>query len=79
MRNNTVFINGKIAWIFNSFDIDISFFRDLIETLKRDGVLRSVSRGVDPRYELIAVMRAVQKDGMFGRMWPPLGRGREEA
>ena len=35
----------------------------LIEALERDGVLRSVSRAVDPRYELIAVMRAVQKAG----------------
>ena len=41
----------------------LTSFRDLIEALKRGGVLRSVSRAVDPRYELIAVMRAVQKAG----------------
>ena len=41
----------------------LTSFRDLIEALERDGVLRSVSRAVDPRYELIAVMRAVQKAG----------------
>jgi UbiD family decarboxylase len=41
----------------------LTSFRELIGALKRDGVLRSVSRAVDPRYELIAVMRAVQKAG----------------
>ena len=41
----------------------LTSFRDLIDALKRDGILRSVSRAVDPRYELIAVMRAVQKAG----------------
>ena len=39
----------------------LTSFRDLIEAVKRDGVLRSISRAVDPRYELIAVMRAVQR------------------
>ena len=41
----------------------LTSFRDLIEAVKRDGVLRSISRAVDPRYELIAVMRAVQRAG----------------
>ena len=41
----------------------LTSFRDLIQTLKRAGTLRSISRAVDPRYELIAVMRAVQKAG----------------
>ena len=41
----------------------LTSFRELIDALKRSGILRSVSRAVDPRYELIAVMRAVQKAG----------------
>ena len=38
-------------------------FRDLIGVLRANGTLRSVSRAVEPRYELIAIMRAVQKAG----------------
>ncbi|MBX9841364.1 MAG: UbiD family decarboxylase [Xanthobacteraceae bacterium] len=41
----------------------LTSFRELIDALERSGVLRSISRAVDPRYELIAVMRAVQKAG----------------
>ncbi len=41
----------------------LTSFRELLEALGRGGTLRSVSRAVDPRYELIAVMRAVQKLG----------------
>lgn len=38
----------------------ISTFRGLIEALQQNGTLRSVSREVDPRHELVAVMRRVQ-------------------
>jgi UbiD family decarboxylase len=41
----------------------LTSFRSLIEALKNSGTLRTVSRAVDPRHELIAVMRAVQKAG----------------
>ena len=35
----------------------LTSFRSLIDSLERSGTLRSVSRAVDPRHELIAVMR----------------------
>ncbi|AMN45342.1 UbiD family decarboxylase [Rhodoplanes sp. Z2-YC6860] len=41
----------------------LTSFRSLIDSLERSGTLRSISRPVDPRHELIAVMRAVQKAG----------------
>ena len=41
----------------------LTSFRSLIEALKNSGTLRTVSRSVNPRHELIAVMRAVQKAG----------------
>lgn len=41
----------------------LTSFRDLIAALKRNGTLRSISRPVDPRFELVAIMRAVQRSG----------------
>jgi 2,5-furandicarboxylate decarboxylase 1 len=41
----------------------LTSFRDLIGVLAANGTLRSISRAVDPRYELVAIMRAVQKRG----------------
>jgi UbiD family decarboxylase len=41
----------------------LTSFRDLIGILAANGTLRSISRAVDPRYELVAIMRAVQKRG----------------
>jgi len=38
-------------------------FRGLIESLRQQDVLRSISRPVDPVHELVAVMRRVQKSG----------------
>ena len=36
-------------------------FRELLEWLKQNGDLASVSRAVDPKHELAAVMRCMQK------------------
>jgi 2,5-furandicarboxylate decarboxylase 1 len=36
-------------------------FRELLEHLKKEGTLKTVSRPVDPRHELTAVMRTMQK------------------
>jgi 2,5-furandicarboxylate decarboxylase 1 len=41
----------------------LTSFRDLIGVMAANGTLRSISRAVDPRYELVAIMRAVQKRG----------------
>jgi UbiD family decarboxylase len=41
----------------------LTSFRDLIGVLAANGTLRSISRAVNPRYELVAIMRAVQKRG----------------
>jgi len=41
----------------------VQSFRGLIEILEKNSVLRSVSRTVNPRHELVAVMRSVQKRG----------------
>jgi 2,5-furandicarboxylate decarboxylase 1 len=36
-------------------------FRELLEHLEKEGTLKTVSRPVDPRHELTAVMRTMQK------------------